>query len=519
MTESPGPLYAKAATGIVGLDEVLQGGFPRHRSYLIQGQFGTGKTTLALQFLLEGSRLGETTLYLTMSETANELDQVAHAHSWSLAGIHIHELIPLAVAQVATRQTVFHSADVELDEITEDILQTLEQVRPDRLVFDSVTEIRLLASTPLRYRQQLLALRERLFELNCTALFLSNDLMEEGDLTLDSLVHGVITLHRITPEYGKVRRRLEVTKLRGMAYPEGYHDFRIRPGGLELYPRIQLSPPTKPPAWETLSSEIAELDALLGGGLETGTSCLIAGQAGTGKTSVAMLYVAAAIRRGEHAAVFLFDERLDTWYHRAKGLGMDLRPAADQGLINVRQINTGEISPGEFAYLVWQMVQKQKIKILVIDSISGYLNAMPGEKLLLNQMHELLTSLGEQGVLTLLLLTQHGMMNINGSNSLDLSYLADTVMLLRHFEAEGAVRQAISVIKKRYAEHERTIRELYITARGIQVGSPLTTFIGVLNGSPHYEGSSKELFKNSQQNVHVAAESTAVEEVGDGNQP
>ncbi|MCX6047122.1 MAG: AAA family ATPase, partial [Chloroflexi bacterium] len=457
MTEGSANLPAKAATGIEGLDEILQGGFPRYRSYLIQGQFGTGKTTLALQFLLEGLRRGETTLYFTMSETLDELQQVAQSHGWSLAGIQIHELIPLAIAQVATRQTVFHSADVELDEVTEEILRMLEQVRPDRLVFDSITEIRLLATTPLRYRQQILALRQRLFELHCTTLFLSNDLLEAGDLTLDSLVHGVITLNRMTPEYGKTRRRLEITKLRGMAYTEGYHSFRIQPGGLEVYPRIPMTVPETQEAWQTLSSGIEQLDTLIGGGLETGTACLVTGQAGTGKTSVAMLYAYAAVQRGEHVAIFLFDERLATWHQRAASLGMDLRGAMEQGLVHIEQINTSEIAPGEFSYLVRHMLNKHKVKVLVIDSLSGYINSMPEEKLLLNQMHELLAELGQRGVLTLMILTQHGMMNMSNNEPLDLSYLADTVLLLRHFEAEGAVRQAISVIKKRYAAHERAI--------------------------------------------------------------
>jgi circadian clock protein KaiC len=519
MTDSPLRLSAKAATGIAGLDEILQGGFPRYRSYLIQGKYGTGKTTLALQFLLTGRDSGETVLYFTMSETNEELAQVAAGHGWSLDGVHIHELVPMAIAQATTRQTVFPSAEMELDEMTEEILRILDTIRPQRVVFDSVTEIRLLATTPLRYRQQLLSLRQRLFELRCTTLLLSNDLLEDNDLTLDSLVHGVITLNRITPEYGKVRRRLEIVKLRGMAYAEGYHDLRIRPGGLVIYPRLQTGAAMPLVQWETLSSGITELDALVGGGLETGTACLLAGQAGTGKTTVAMLYAYAAVQRGEPVAIFLFDERLETWHQRATSLGMELHAAIAQGLVTVRQVDIGEISPGEFAHLVRQTVEVQKVKAIVIDSLSGYINAMPEETLLLNQMHELLAYLGANNVLALVVVTQRGVFNINAQGPLDLSYLVDTVLLLRHFEAEGVVRQAISVIKKRYGHHEKTIRELRITAQGVLVGLPLTAFSGILSGVPQYEGGSQALLALENQLAHPSSQPDGTREYGDAHQP
>lgn len=497
MTTRPLELPAQAETGIAGLDKILQGGLPRYRSYLIQGQTATGKTTLALQFLLAGVQRGETTLYFTLSETADELQHVAATHGWSLTGIHIHELTPILVAQGTARQTVFPAAEVELSDVTAEIRQMLEQIRPDRVVFDSITELRLLATTPLRYRQQLLDLRQQLFEFKCTTLFLSNDLLEESDLTIDTLVYGILTLSRLTPSYGGTRRRLEVTKLRGMAYAEGYHDFRIQTGGLEVYPRLQAESTQEHPAWEVLSSGVVALDALVGGGLETGTACLITGQAGTGKTTVAMLYAYAAIQRAEAVAVFLFDERMETWYHRAASLGMDLRTPVLQGRLHVRYVGTGEISAGEFAHLIRQMVETEGIKVLVLDSLSGYLNAMPEEKLVLNQMHEMLTYLGQCGVLTLMVVTQHGL--LNSHDPLDLSYLADTVLLLRHFEAAGSVRQAISVLKKRYAAHERSIRELSIAARGVQVGPPLVAFRGVLTGTPQYEGSQHHLLLMEHQ--------------------
>lgn len=487
MAETTAGELPLAPTGITGFDEVLHGGLPRARAYLLQGQFGTGKTTFALQFLLAGVQAGETGLYFTLAETLDELEQTAHGHGWSLAGLHVHELIPLTMAQFTTRQTVFPTPELELDEFMAEIGRVLDEVKPDRVVFDSLTELRLLTATPVRYRHLLLVLRQRLWKQRCTVLLLNNDGQEEGDAILDSLVHGVIALRRFTPDYGPTRRSLEITKLRGRAYHEGAHDFRIHTGGLVVFPRLALTSGSADD-WHTLSSGVPGLDTLLGGGLETGTACLLTGPAGTGKSTLATLYVQAALQRGEPAAVFLFDERPATWFKRVTNLRWDMQAAVTQGLLDVRYLNTGELSPGEFADLLRQQVEKRQVKVVVIDSLTGYLNAMAGEKLLLNQLHELLTYLAQWQVLTLLVVTQHGVLPNSSTTSLDVSYLADTVLLLRHFEAEGAVHQAVSVMKKRYAAHERTIRQLTIQADGVKVGLPLSGFQGVLSGYPQYSG-------------------------------
>jgi circadian clock protein KaiC len=360
-----------------------------------------------------------------------------------------------------------------------------------------------------------LLLRQHLLALGCTTLFLSDEPVETTRQPPISLVHGVISLMRSSPVYGPMRRVLEVTKLRGVSYAEGYHDFRLLTGGLEVYPRIEVGQSQKAPAWEVISSGISELDALVGGGLDTGTACLLTGQSGTGKTTVATVYIHAAIQRGESTAVFLFDERRATWHHRAERLGFDLRPAVDQGLLHVRQVNTGELSPGEFSYRVGQLVDEAKIKVLVIDSLSGYLNAMAEEQLVIHQMHDLLTYLGSRGVLTLLVVTQHGIIGGTPQNPIDLSYLADTVLLLRHFEAGGAVRQAISALKKRYAAHERTIRELQISEKGIYVSAPLSDFQGVLTGNPTYEGHSPVLRKIEQRPDRASPVLSTMREDGD----
>jgi circadian clock protein KaiC len=488
MSVTASVLSAPASTGVPGLDEIMGGGVVRGHLYLVQGQTGTGKTTLALQFLLAGVHEGESGLYFTLAETAEELQQVAGSHGWSLASNLVYELSATSIKQTERQQTVFPPSEIELDELFDVIVEQLQERRPQRVVFDPITEVRLLADSSLRYRRQILLLRQQLLDLGCTTLFLSDEPVETTKQPPISLVHGVISLMRITPVYGPMRRSLEVTKLRGVSYAEGYHDLRIRTGGLEVYPRIQTAQGQKAPAWEVISSGINELDTLVGGGLETGTACLLTGQSGTGKTTVATLYVHAAIQRGESAAVFLFDERSETWRHRAAGLGFNLRPAIDQGILHVRHFNTGDLSPGEFAYRVRELVEEARIKVLVIDSLSGYLNAMAEEQLVIHQMHDLLTYLGNRGVLTLLVVTQHGILGMAPHNPIDLSYLADTVLLLRHFEAGGAVRQAISVLKKRYASHERTIRELQISAQGIYVSAPLSGFRGVLTGNPTYGG-------------------------------
>jgi circadian clock protein KaiC len=499
MTVSTAGLPGNASTGIEGLDEILRGGLPRRHIYLTLGSFGTGKTTLGLQFLLAGARASESGLYFTLAETTSELHQVAQSHGWSLEKLRLHELTATSTAQTETPQTVFPSTDVELEEMMETITDQLHRHQPDRVVFDSITELRLLAATSLSYRRHLLLLRQRLAALGCTTLLLSDEPSAQGEAPLESLVHGVMMLSRTLPEYGRVQRRLEVVKLRGVPYLDGYHDYQICTGGLVVFPRLQVGPSNDRTVWTTVSSGVAALDTLLGGGLETGTACLLMGQAGAGKSVIALLYAAAAARAGTPVAVFLFDERLDTWLHRAESLQMNLRPLIEQGLLHVHEINTANISVGEFAFQARQLVEQHGVKVIVVDSLSGYLTALPQQQLLLLQMHELLTYLGQQRVLTLLLLTQHGIVTGQHPDGIDLSYLADTVLLLRHFEADGALRQAISVVKKRHSSHERTIRELYISSGGVTVGPPLSTFSGVLGGAPRYEGPGQTLLENDDR--------------------
>jgi circadian clock protein KaiC len=477
-------LPAKATTGIAGLDTILQGGFPRQWIYLIQGEPGTGKTTLGLQFLLEGVSQGERVLYITLSHTEREMWEIARSHGWSLADVPLYEFSASEAAnRLATDQTVFHTAEVELGETIDTILEVVTKAQPQRLVFDPIEQIRLLSDSPLRYRRQLLTLKQALTDLPCTSLFLTGPSGHE-ESELESLVHGIVTLERRSPAYGSVRRQLEVVKGRGMRYQEGYHSFRIHTGGLEVHPRLDTTRSDGHAGWTVVKSEVEALDTLAGGGLEEGTACLVVGPTGTGKTSVVTLYAHAAATRGDRSAIFLFDERPETFYRRAEGLGMDVRPFVESGAMHLQQVNTGELSPGEFAHTVRQAVEDDGAKVVVIDSLTGYLNAMTQETLLVTQMHELLTYLSQREVLTLLVMTQSGILGSDEIMPLDISYLADAVLLLRHFESEGRLRRAISVIKKRHGPHEATIRELRLTSTGIEVGEPLTAFINILTGTP-----------------------------------
>jgi circadian clock protein KaiC len=482
---------AKATTGISGLDTILCGGLPCHWIYLVQGAPGTGKTTLGVQFLLEGVKAGERVLYITLSHSKRELEEIAHSHGWSLEQLPIHEFSAgEAVAYLAAEQTVFHTADVELKETIDAILEVINRVKPERLVFDPIEQVRMLTDSPLRYRKQLLTLKQALTDLACTALFLTGEPAGKGDQELQSLVHGSFELEQHAPDYGEVRRRLKVNKGRGMRYHGGYHSFRIHTGGLEVYPRLE-TPDTRNDertGLNVVKSGVGELDAPFGGGLEEGTACLLIGPTGTGKSSLATLYAQAAALRGERSAVFLFDERSETFHRRSRGMGMNLQPHVEAGLMSVQQVNTGELSPGEFTHTVRQAVDEGGVKVVVIDSLTGYLNAMPQETLLIPQLHELLTYLSQQGVLTFLIMAERGVLGSGELEPVDVSYLADAVVLLRHFEAEGQLRRAISVVKKRYGAHESTIRELRMTASGVQVGEPLMMFSGVLTGTPTYEG-------------------------------
>lgn len=497
MNEKMPLLSDRAATGVEGLDDILGGGLPRGHLYLVLGEAGTGKTTLGLQFVLQGQQSGEKVLYITLAETERELNEIAASHGWSLNGVHIHELTTTEAAEyLAKSQTIFPVAEVELNEVTDKILAAIDHIQPDRVVFDSISEIRLLAEDSLRYRRQILALRQLLSDLGCTTLFINSTPVLDGERTLHSLVHGIIELERKTPGYGSVRRQLQVAKLRATDFHAGYHDFRIRRGGVIVYPRVKVESERSGTNWENISSGVAEIDALLGGGLELGTACLITGPSGAGKSTVATLYVYSAAKRGEKSAVFIFDERLDTFFQRSEGIGMDFRPYVEQGVVTVRQINTDDISPGEFVQGVLQSVA-DGARIVVIDSLTGYVNIVPHERELLTQLHELLTNLGQRGVLTFLIIAQHGVIEDGRTVApIEASYLADAIILLRHFEARGAVRQAISVIKQRNGRHEKTIRELRITPNGVEVSEPLAAFSGVLSGVPKYEGEPRGLIDN-----------------------
>jgi circadian clock protein KaiC len=490
----------KASTGIEGLDNILSGGFPGNWTYLIQGEAGTGKTTLGMQFLLAGASAGERVLYVTVSHTTRALQEIAHSHGWSLAGVDIFELSAGdAATKLAADQTVFRTNEVELSETADAVLQAIERAKPARVVFDSLEQLRLLAASPLRYQKQMLALMQKLGEFESTALFLDANPPQGGDRELQALVHGMIELERTSPDYGGMRRRLQVVKVRGLAYHSGYHDFKIRSGGLEVYPRLESVGIREHRSSKMVKSSVEELDALLGGGLEEGTACLIVGPTGAGKSTVATLYAFAAAKAGERAAVFLFDERPETFYRRSAGMNMDVRPLVEAGAMSVRQVSTGELSPGEFAHWVRRAVDENGAKVVVIDSLTGYMNAMPQEHLLITQMHELLSYLSQRGVLTLLVMAQSGVLGSEEIEPIDISYLADSILLLRNFEDEGAVRRAIAVIKKRQARHERTIRELSITASGLQVGKPLTTFSGVLSSTPRFEGNRQELMEHDER--------------------
>ena len=480
----PGP-DTKMPTGIKGLDAILAGGLPSGEIHLLQGGPGVGKTTVALQFLLNGAAAGEKILFVTFAQTEAALRKIAASHGWHLDDLEIEELTGTNAVHDKAEQTLFHTADVELGETTNAIFAAVERVKPNRVVLDSVTSLRLLADTALRYRRQLLTMRRFFADRPITVLLLDG---AESDLPLEDIAHGVIKLERMAPEYGNVRRRLSVTKMRGMAFHGGYHNFRIRTGGLEVYPRLEPNEDGGHASWETMKSGLAGLDTLLGGGLEEGTACLFVGPTGTGKTSVATLYAYAAAKRGQRAAIFSFDERPETFFMRSEGLGMDMRPLVEQGLVMLRTISTADLSPGEFSQIVREAVEGGQAKIVVMDSLTGYFHSMPQEESLLAQMHDLLTYLSQHGVLSLLIVAQHGLIGQGVQGPLDVSYMADSVVLLRHFEAGGTVRKAISVIKKRHGSHESTIRELKFASGSIAVGEPIKDFTSVLSGMPTFQG-------------------------------
>ena len=483
-----------SATGIAGLDDIMGGGLTPERLYLVEGTPGTGKTTLGLGFLLSGVRAGERGLYITLSESERELRAVAETHGWSLEGLDLFELVPEGGFGEEQEQTLLHPSEVELGETVRGIIARVDELQPQRVVVDSLSELRLLAQNPLRYRRQILALKHYFSTRSCTVLVLDDKTAEPGDLQLHSIAHGVISLEQTVSGFGAERRRLQIIKMRGTRYRGGYHDFTIQPGGLCVYPRLVTADQPVDFASGAVSTGSAALDSLLGGGLVPGTATLLSGPAGVGKTTTVVQCMVAALRRGESAAYFLFDERLPTLLTRSEALGMDLRPFIEAGTLDVRRIDPAELSPGEFSGLVRDAVEERGASVVVVDSLNAYLQAMPEEQHLVLQMHELLGYLSQHGVVSLLILGQHGVMGDIRSD-IDLSYLADSVMQLRFFEAEGEVRQAMSVIKTRTTQHERTIREFRIEAGGLVVGKPLREFQGVLTGIPSFRGAGSELLR------------------------
>lgn len=484
--------------GVPGLDTILQGGLPAGRLYLLEGQPGSGKTTLSLQFLREGVRQGERCLYVTLSETAEELREVATSHGWDLKGIDLFELS--SVEQVlgeGRNQSIFHSWEVELGETVRLIKQEVDRLEPVRVVFDSLSELRLLAQDPLRYRRQVLALKQFFSPRSATVLFI-DDLTSEGrdrDTHLHSISHGVISLERFALEFGAARRRLQVQKMRGATFLAGYHDLSIQTGGVEVYPRLVAAEYHNDFANEPTLSGVPQLDALMGGGFLRGTSTLLTGPAGTGKTTLALQYIGAACSRGERCHVYEFDERIDTLMKRAEAMGVNLARFMDEGLLEITQVDPAEMPPGEFAWNVFQAVQEKHCTMVVIDSLNGYLSAMPQEKHLLLQMHELLAFLNQSGVTTFLINPQFGLVGSMDTGPLNVSYVADAVILFRFFEAQGRIRKAISVIKNRSGKHEDTIRELFIDSKGLRVGEPLADFRGVLTGTPEFVGNDAPLLE------------------------
>lgn len=478
----PAPVVS---TGVPGLDDVLGGGLTAGRLYMIEGTPGSGKTTIALQFLMDGVRNGETVLYVTLSETEEELRGVAVSHGWDLAGIHMREMLPSQESlQPDEQYTMFHPSEVELSETTLRILADVEKIKPTRVVFDSLSELRLLAGSSLRYRRQILALKQFFGGRGCTVLMLDDMTAIEHDLHVRSIAHAVLRLEQIVSDYGGARRRLIVLKYRGRDFRGGYHDYKIARGGLIVFPRLIAAEHAFDREMVKLPSGIDSLDALLGGGIERGTSTLFVGAPGTGKSTVAVQFAVAAAERGENAALFIFDESISTLRTRCESMGMDLRPHLESGRIKVRQVDPAELSPGELVHEIRKAVTEENVAVVIVDSLNGYLNAMPDERFLIVQLHELLTYLGQAGVATLLVGAQHGLIGSQMQSPVDASYLADAVVLLRYYEAEGEVRQAISVIKKRGGAHERTIRAFSMGRDGLTIGPALRQFRGILTGVP-----------------------------------
>ncbi len=481
-----------AATGIEGLDHILLGGFPRNHVYLLQGDPGVGKTTLGLQFLLEGVRNGEKALYLTLSETRSELQAVARSHNWDPTGIDIYEQLVGEESLDEEDSTVFYPAEVELGQTIKALLNEVDRLKPSRVVLDSLSEIRLLAQSTLRYRKQILALKQFFANRNVTVLLLDDRTAEVNDLQLQSVPHGVVELERYTPMYGAARRRMQLVKVRGLNFRDGYHDFSIKTGGIVVYPRLVAAEHRRYVEQGPMPCGVDALDAMLGGGIDRGTSTLVMGPAGCGKSALSTQYAVGAANRGEQAAMFIFEESISSLFNRSASLGMPLREHAEAGRVKVRQVDPAQLQPGEFASLVRHAVEVEEARVIVIDSLNGYLNAVPEERFLLLHLHELLSYLGENGVATVLVFAQHGLVGTMHS-TVDVSYLADSVILLRYFEARGKIRKAVSIVKKRGGLHDTSIRDFTMSAAGLSVGEPLSDLRGVLTGVPTFENIVREI--------------------------
>ena len=480
---------AKASTGVDGLDLILEGGLARDRLHLVEGNPGTGKTTMALQFLLAGARAAEPGIYISLAETEQELREGARSHGWTIDGrLEIFELVPPeSVLDPDQHQSLLYSSDLELGETVRRIFDAIERIKPKRVVIDSLSEIRLLAQSSLRYRRQILALKHYFARHASTVIMLDDLTAETLDRAVHSIAHSVIHLDQLAPIYGGERRRLRVSKCRGQSFRNGYHDFTIVHDGVTVFPRLIAAEQRKGFTGQPLPSGIRELDALLGGGVTSGSSTLVMGPAGTGKSLLVLQHIRAAVARGERAALFVFDEELGLLFERSRQLGIDLAAMQNSGNLRVQQMDATELSPGEFAHQVTTYVEREKVRTVAIDSLNGYQAAMPEEQFLILHLHELLQYLNRLGAATFLTIAQHGMVG-EMRQTIDLTYLADTVILLRYFEAMGRVRRAISVIKKRMGSHEDTIRELRIGNGGMVVGPPLHEFQGVLRGVPTYVG-------------------------------
>jgi circadian clock protein KaiC len=487
----------KARTGVAGFDNILGGGLSRGNVFLLEGEPGAGKTTIALQFLMEGAKDGEKSLYITLSETEAELRDAAASHGWTLRPeINVFELLPPeSLLDSDQQQSLLYSSDLELGETTRQIFEAVERVQPARVVLDSLSEIRLLAQSSLRYRRQILAIKHYFAKHGATVLMLDDLTAEAGDKTVHSVAHGVVRLEELAPAYGAERRRIRITKYRGQRYRGGFHDFTITTGGVNVFPRLIAAEHHTKFQRTQLSTDIPEFDALLGGGIETGSSTLILGPAGTGKSLIVMKFIMAAIKRGEKAALFVFDEEMGLLFDRMMGLGINLEAERKKGNLLIEQVDAAELSPGEFAHRVRRIVDADRIKTVAIDSLNGYQAAMPEETSLILHMHELLQYLNRQGAGTFMTVAQHGLVGSEMQTPVDVTYLADAVILLRYFEALGRVRRAVSIIKKRTGFHESTIREFRIGKEGLTIGPPLESFQGVLRGVPNYTGEQSPLLE------------------------